>query len=42
MLKELGYQVKTQAISDMPRKKFPTISPQIFFYIYSKQIALWK
>jgi hypothetical protein len=33
MHKELRYQVKIQAISDMPRKekKIPAISPQFFF-----------
>jgi hypothetical protein len=36
MHKELRYQVKTQAISVMPKKKIPTISPQkqIFYYYY--------
>jgi len=33
MQKELRYQVKTEAISDMPRKeKFPAISPKFFFF----------
>jgi hypothetical protein len=33
MQKELRYQVKTQAISDMP-KKFPAISQLFYIYIY--------
>jgi hypothetical protein len=42
MHKELRYQVKTHAISDMPRKekKFPAISPHLFIII--KQNAIWK
>jgi hypothetical protein len=41
MQKELRYQVKTHAISDMPRKEkqFPAISPHFFFI---KQNAIWK
>jgi hypothetical protein len=37
--KELRYQVKIHAISDMPReKKNPTNSPQIFFNFFIKKI----
>jgi hypothetical protein len=41
MHKELRYQVKTHAISDMPReeKKNLAISPHFFFI---KQNAIWK
>jgi hypothetical protein len=38
--KELRYQVKIHAISDMPRKKNPTNSPQFFFF--KKNNAIWK
>jgi hypothetical protein len=32
--KELRYQVKIHAISDMPREKIPTNSPQFFLFFY--------
>jgi hypothetical protein len=41
MQKELRYQVKIQAISNMPRKekkKFHTISPQIYLFILNKNM----
>jgi hypothetical protein len=41
--KELRYQVKIHAISDMPiEKKFPANSPQIIFYLFIKKNAIWK
>jgi hypothetical protein len=41
--KELRYQEKIHAISDMPiEKKFPANSPQIIFYLFIKKNAIWK
>jgi predicted nucleic acid-binding protein len=40
MHKELRYQVKTQAISDMSRKKYPANTPQFFFFFFKN--AIWK
>jgi hypothetical protein len=40
MQKELRYQVKTQAISDKPRKEknFLQFLPQIFFFLLNKML----
>jgi 5-formaminoimidazole-4-carboxamide-1-beta-D-ribofuranosyl 5'-monophosphate synthetase len=45
MQKELRYQVKIQAISDMPRKEKIScnFSPKFFIFIYFiKQNIIWK
>jgi len=46
MHKELRYQVKTHAVSDMPRKrKNPAIFPHFLFFIFIffiKKNAIWK
>jgi hypothetical protein len=42
MLKELRYQMKIHATSDMPRKeKDPANSPQ-FFFLINKENGIWK
>jgi hypothetical protein len=41
MHKELRYQVKTHAISDIPRKKQSCNFSPFFFFII-KQNAIWK
>jgi hypothetical protein len=42
MHKELRYQVKTHAISDMPRKKISCRFSPNFFLFLKKNNAIWK